>query len=78
MPAGKTIPNRGMPESAQEVTSPVKEEAPKIETSTTVPIVASPQPTRGGRVQFGAVDFAKDADEGKREVVLSPTDDFAP
>lgn len=71
MPAGRKIPDRGMPDSAVEVpeqSSPVKEDVNKLE-------LASPQPTRPGRVQFGAVNFGQDDQEDdKRETVLSPTD----
>lgn len=75
------IPDREMPNSAVNVaTSPTKETPDHVPTkksdlaTATSPSVASPQPIRAGRVQFGAVNFAKATDDGSKEELLSPTD----
>lgn len=82
MPSHK-IPDRKMPNSAVSVaTSPTKETPDEVPAepknsdiaTATSPSVASPQPIRAGRVQFGAVNFAKAGDDGSREELLSPTD----
>lgn len=49
------------------------EAAPGTVPATGDAAIASPQPLRAGRVQFGAVDFAKEAGDGEKEKVLSPT-----
>ena len=49
-------------------------EATPASSSAGQPSSAASQPTKVGRVHFGAVDFAKEKDDKGRDEVLSPTD----
>lgn len=73
LPAGKRIPNRVMPDHAEAA----KAESKKVGFALDSPTqdVASPQPFRAGKVQFGAVDFAKEPSESGHQQVLSPTEE---